>query len=178
MAAQQDEYGAVLKAVLAARKPSQALVVDADALNIIAEGSGLQNCPDWVLTPHPGEAARLLGVGTHEIQQDRLAALQRLCDKRGGTIVLKGAGTLVGCRDAVPYLCDRGNPGMAVPGMGDVLSGAIAGMLAQNRDVLTTVAAAVHVHALAGDQCSRQGVRGILAGEVATQLRAVLAALQ
>jgi NAD(P)H-hydrate epimerase len=167
----------VLETALAARQPRQRLVVDADALNLIAEGFGLQHCVDWVLTPHPGEAARLLGVSTEEIQQDRAAALSALCERRGGTIVLKGAATQTGHAGEVPWLCDRGNPGMAVPGMGDVLTGAIAGLLAQGGKPFECAAAAVHAHALAGDQCAWHGVRGMLALEVATQLRAVLAQL-
>jgi ADP-dependent NAD(P)H-hydrate dehydratase / NAD(P)H-hydrate epimerase len=167
----------VLDAVFAARGPQQGLVVDADALNLIAAGSGLQSCDDWVLTPHPGEAARLLGTSTQEIQQDRMAALAALCEQRGGTIVLKGAATLVGRFGEVPWLCDRGNPGMAVPGMGDVLTGAIAGVLAQSGKSFESAAAAVHAHALAGDRCAQHGVRGVLALEVAAELRAVLAPL-
>jgi ADP-dependent NAD(P)H-hydrate dehydratase / NAD(P)H-hydrate epimerase len=168
---------AVLEAAFAARAPQQALVVDADALNLIAAGSGLQSCDDWVLTPHPGEAARLLGTTTQEIQHDRMASLAALCERRGGTIVLKGAATLVGHAGEVPWLCDRGNPGMAVPGMGDVLTGAIAGLLAQSGKAFESAAAAVHAHALAGDRCAQHGVRGVLALEVAAELRAVLAPL-
>ncbi|MEO6079164.1 MAG: NAD(P)H-hydrate dehydratase [Steroidobacteraceae bacterium] len=167
----------VLAAALTARQRQQQLVVDADALNLIAAGSVLQYCTDWVLTPHPGEAARLLGVTTLAIQQDRPAALAALCERRGGTIVLKGAATLVGQSGAVPWLCNRGNPGMAVPGMGDVLAGTIAGIIAQNGKPFESAAAAVHAHALAGDRCARQGIRGVLALEVAQELRAVLAEL-
>ncbi|HTQ35477.1 MAG TPA: NAD(P)H-hydrate dehydratase [Steroidobacteraceae bacterium] len=167
----------VLAAVLAARRPGQRLVVDADALNLIAAGHGPARMDDWVLTPHPGEAARLLGTGIADIQADRLAALHALCGKRGGTVVLKGATSLVGRQGEVPRLCDRGNPGMSVPGMGDVLTGAIAGLLAQSHDVLDAVGAAVYAHAVAGDRCARQGVRGVLATEVAQELRAVLAQL-
>jgi ADP-dependent NAD(P)H-hydrate dehydratase / NAD(P)H-hydrate epimerase len=167
----------VLAAVLAGRGPTRQLVVDADALNLIAEGVGLQQCADWVLTPHPGEAARLLGSTTEQVQADRPAALRALCARRGGTIVLKGATTLIGEGATVPGLCDRGNPGMSVPGMGDVLAGALAGMLAQNRRPFDAAAAAVYAHAVAGDRCARQGVRGMLALEVAQELRAVLAAL-
>jgi len=167
----------VLASVLAARRPQQQLIVDADALNLIAEGVGLQRCDDWVLTPHPGEAARLLGVGTAQIQQDRHAALQALCERRGGTIVLKGAMSLVGHAHEVPLLCDRGNPGMAVPGMGDILTGAIAGILAQCGRPFDATAAGVYAHAVAGDRCARSGMRGMLALEVALELRAVLAHL-
>ncbi len=167
----------VLTGVCVARRPQQQLVVDADALNLIAEGVGMQRCEDWVLTPHPGEAARLLGSSTHDIQRDRRSALQSLCERRGGTIVLKGAMTLVGHANEVPQVCDRGNPGMAVPGMGDILTGAIAGILAQCGRPLEASAAAVYAHAVAGDRCARDGLRGVLALEVAQELRAVLAPL-
>ena len=167
----------VFAAVVAGRLPTQQLVVDADALNLMAEGVGLQHCLDWVLTPHPGEAARLLHTSAQQVQTDRPAALRALCAQRGGTIVLKGAMTLIGTGTTVPRLCDRGNPGMSVPGMGDVLAGAIAGLLAQNGKPFDAAAAAVYAHAVAGDRCARQGVRGMLALEVATALRAVLAAL-
>jgi NAD(P)H-hydrate epimerase len=167
----------VLAAVFAARQPAQKLVVDADALNLIAAGHGPAHMEDWVLTPHPGEAARLLGCSIAQVQADRLAALRALYDKRGGTIVLKGAASLVGHAGEVPRLCDRGNPGMAVPGMGDVLTGAIAGLLAQSGRVFDATAAAVYAHAVAGDYCARHGLRGVLAMEVAQELRAVLAPL-
>lgn len=167
----------VLGAVFAVRKPAQRLVVDADALNLISAGVGLQRCDDWVLTPHPGEAARLLGITTQAVQGDRMTALQSLCAQRGGTIVLKGAATLVGHAGTASWLCEHGNPGMAVPGMGDVLTGAIAGLLAQHATPPDAVAAAVYAHALAGDRCARQGIRGVLALEVAHELRAVLAGL-
>jgi NAD(P)H-hydrate epimerase len=165
----------VLETVLGSHQQGQKLVIDADALNLIAEGVSLQRCDDWVLTPHPGEAARLLGVSTAEVQRDRVAALRALCASRGGTIVLKGAASLVGNAAEIPRLCDRGNAGMAVPGMGDVLTGTVAGILAQCGQPFVAAGAAVYAHALAGDRCARGGVRGVLALEVAQQLRAVLA---
>jgi NAD(P)H-hydrate epimerase len=167
----------LLQQTLQHRREGQHLVVDADALNLIAEGVGLQHCDDWVLTPHPGEAARLLGVPASAVQEDRLAALATLCEKRGGTVVLKGAATLVGQAGRTPALCERGNPGMAVPGMGDVLTGALAGMLAQGREPFAAAAAAIYAHAVAGDRCARNGVRGVLALDVAQELRTVLALL-
>ena len=167
----------LLQHVLAQRRTAQHLVVDADALNLIAEGIGLQHCDDWVLTPHPGEAARLLGTSVQSVQSDRLAALSALCERRGGTVVLKGAATLVGHAQRVPRLCGKGNPGMAVPGMGDVLTGAVAGLLAQGGDPFTAASAAVYAHAVAGDHCALNGLRGVLALDVARELRAVLAPL-
>ena len=156
----------LLKTVLDADKP---LVVDADALNLIAE-HGARARENWILTPHPGEAARLLGVGTEEVQHDRLAALDALLERYHGTIVLKGAGTLVGTRSRTPGLCERGNPGMASAGMGDVLTGAVAGVLAQCHDPTLAARAAVMVHAMAGDAVARGGERGLLAGDVAREL--------
>jgi ADP-dependent NAD(P)H-hydrate dehydratase / NAD(P)H-hydrate epimerase len=156
-----------LQAVLRCEKP---LVVDADALNIIAEAAGPAR-GNWILTPHPGEAARLLGVQSQEIQQDRLAALDRLVGRYRGIVVLKGAGTLVGAPARTPALCERGNPGMATAGMGDVLTGTIAGILAQCRDQWLAARVGVLVHAMAGDAAARTGERGLLASDVARELR-------
>jgi len=155
-----------LDAVLAAGKP---LVVDADALNLLAEAQ-VPARDDWVLTPHPGEASRLLGVTTAEIQRDRLAALDRLLERFRGTIVLKGAGTLVGATGHTPGVCERGNPGMATAGSGDVLTGAIAGILAQCRDPWAAARVGVLVHAMAGDAAARGGERGVLASDLAREL--------
>jgi NAD(P)H-hydrate epimerase len=171
---------ALLQRTLAAPLP---LVVDADALNLIAE-QHLQVPAGAVLTPHPGEAGRLLGISTEQVQSDRLAALSRLCETHpGAVVVLKGAGTLIGCHAAgearapaavnpalVPGLCERGNPGMAAAGMGDVLTGAIAGILAQCRDPWLAARAGVMAHALSGDELARERERGILALEVAEGL--------
>ncbi len=157
----------VLDEVLRSGKP---VVVDADALNIIAE-CGAPSREDWILTPHPGEAARLLGIETGEIQRDRLAALERLIARYRGTVVLKGAGTLVGAPGRTPALCERGNPGMATAGMGDVLTGTIAGILAQCRDAWLAARVGVLVHAMAGDAAARAGERGLIAGDVARELR-------
>lgn len=155
-----------LQMVLGAGKP---LVVDADALNLLAE-HGAAPREDWILTPHPGEAGRLLGVSTGEIQRERLASLGRLIERYRGTVVLKGAGTLVGAAGRTPGLCERGNPGMASGGMGDVLTGAIAGILAQCRDPWAAARVGVLVHAMAGDAAARGGERGLLAGDVAREL--------
>jgi NAD(P)H-hydrate epimerase len=154
----------------------QPLVVDADALNLIAEQSsghpGEFHRPDWILTPHPGEAARLLNMQTGDVQRDRLTALSQLIERFGGTVVLKGAGTLVGSEGRTPGICERGNPGMASAGMGDVLTGAVAGILAQCQDPWHAARVGVLVHAMSGDAVARSGERGLLAAEVAQQLRA------
>lgn len=158
---------ALFDAALACEKP---LVLDADAINLLA-ATGQRPPPLTILTPHPGEAGRLLGSESAQVQSDRHGALQRLVDRTGGVVVLKGAGTLIGAPDHVPALCTRGNPGMAAPGMGDVLTGAIAAILAQCHDPWLAARAGVMAHALAGDDLARQGGgRGVLALELAEAL--------
>lgn len=167
---------ALLDRVLASGKP---LVIDADALNLLAE-RWLAAPRGSVLTPHPGEAARLLRQSTAAVQADRVSALRQLCDRHPGAIVvLKGAGTLVGVLDAaenaedasavdpIYALCERGNPAMAAAGMGDVLTGAIAGILGQCADPWLAARAGVMAHALAGDDIARDRQRGVLALELA-----------
>jgi NAD(P)H-hydrate epimerase len=158
---------AMFVSALAAGKP---LIIDADALNLLAD-FGERPPPGAILTPHPGEAGRLLRTDSTTVQADRLAALEGLLALGAGVAVLKGAGTLIGAPGRTPALCERGNPGMAAPGMGDVLTGAIAGLLAQTRDALIAARAGVLIHALAGDEIARlSGERGILALEVAEAL--------
>jgi len=157
----------LLGAVLAASLP---LVVDADALNLLA-GSGRRR-DNWVLTPHPGEAGRLLGITSAEIQQDRFAAVRRLMQTYGGVAVLKGAGTLVqGDSTRPPAVCSDGNPGMASGGMGDLLTGLVAGCMATSAEsgleLEEAAAMAVCLHAAAGDAAARcGGERGMLATDL------------
>jgi len=154
--------------VAAAELPA---VWDADALNLLAaQPASAQN---RVITPHPGEAATLLDSDTAAIQADRPAALASLVARYGGTVVLKGAGSLVST-DAVPYVCASGNPGMAAPGMGDVLTGIIAAMMGQGIDVALAAAIGVEAHARAGDRAARAGERGMLASDLMAELRAIL----
>ncbi len=139
---------------------AQTLVVDADALNLVAERPVRRD--HWVLTPHPGEAGRLLGVTTAEIQADRLAAVTALGSRLGGVVLLKGRCTLVAQSGQMPFVIDAGNPGMASGGMGDVLTGVVAGLLAQHRqgDMLAAAACAAFVHAHAADDAALDGERG------------------
>jgi len=146
------------------------LVVDADALNLLAAAPRRND--RWVLTPHPGEAARLLAVTGAAVQADRMAAVRALQERLGGHVVLKGAGSIVQSPGDVPRICDRGNPGMATGGMGDVLTGVIAGIAAQCGDLALAARAGVYVHAQAGDLAARRGERGLLAGDVIEQVRA------
>ena len=148
-------------------------VVDADALNLLAQ-SPVKLPPEWIITPHPGEAARLLGVETGAVQADRLAAVRELHARYGAVSVLKGAGTLIASGpqgSAELHICDRGNPGMATAGMGDVLTGVIAGLRAQIPDSALAARVGVLVHALAGDSAAQGGQRGLLASDVVGELR-------
>ena len=154
------------RSVLECGKP---LVVDADALNLLTL-MPVQRA-DWVLTPHPGEAARLLGTTVEEVQADRLAAARELQSRYGGTIVLKGAGSIVWPDHGPPAICRNGNPGMATGGMGDVLTGVIAALVAQRCAPGLAAAAGVYAHALAGDRAARGGQRGLIAGDVIAELR-------
>ena len=163
----QSEWGAGLFAVAA--KSTLPLLLDADALNLLS-ASDVRRA-DWILTPHPGEAARLLNKSGAEIQQDRLAALGELQKQYGGTIVLKGAGSLVSSADGTPWLCTGGNPGMAAPGMGDVLAGVIGALLAQGLSAELAAAVGVDVHARAGDQAALAGERGLMARDLMPYLR-------
>ena len=157
----------VLSVVLGCGKP---LVVDADALNLLALDPQARDA--WVLTPHPGEAARLLRSSSEDVQADRLGAALELQARYGGIVVLKGAGSIVQGPCGSSWICDRGNPGMAAAGMGDVLTGVIAGIAGQCGDLTLAARAGVFVHATAGDRASQAGERGTTAGDVIDQLRA------
>jgi NAD(P)H-hydrate epimerase len=148
-------------------------VLDADALNLLAQ-ERVRLRADWIITPHPGEAARLLGTTPAEVQADRLAAVRELHSKYGAVSVLKGAGTVVASGvEGAPelYICDRGNPGMATAGMGDVLTGVVAGLRAQMPDNAQAARVGVLVHALAGDSAAQGGQRGLVASDVVEELR-------
>ena len=142
----------------------QRRVLDADALNLLAQSP--RRSDRSVLTPHPGEAGRLLGRSAAEVQHDRLGAARAIAERYGGVVVLKGAGTLVVEDAASPHICDRGNPGMASPGMGDVLTGVIAGILAQGAGCADAARAGVLAHAMAGDMAAQRGERGLLASDL------------
>ena len=155
------------------------LVLDADALNLLPRK--LQNDTgrhDWVLTPHPGEAARLLGWEAADVQQDRFRAVRELQAQLGGTVVLKGAGSLSFDGDAM-HLCNAGNPGMACGGMGDVLSGIIGALRAQRLSAVDAARAGVYAHARAADLCvADQGERGLLATDLIGRVRRVLSGIE
>jgi len=164
----QDEWGRRLW--LAAVDGDRPLVVDADALNLLAQQP--RALPTAVLTPHPVEAARLLGVDAAAIQRDRFAAAQALAERFSAVVVLKGAGTVVAAPGQRPRVIAAGNPGMAVGGMGDLLTGVIAALLAQGLSPLDAASTGALLHGLAGDAAAAEGQRGLLPRDLLPHLRA------
>ncbi|MFC3815721.1 NAD(P)H-hydrate dehydratase [Lysobacter sp. GCM10012299] len=147
------------------------LLLDADALNLLAmHPFALPG--DAVLTPHPGEAARLLGISTAQVQRDRFAAARSLSERYACVVVLKGAGSIVAAAHETPRIIAAGNPGMAVGGMGDVLSGVIAALRAQGLSAFDAASAGALLHAAAGDAAAHEGgERGLLPSDVMPWLR-------
>ncbi|PID49032.1 MAG: bifunctional ADP-dependent NAD(P)H-hydrate dehydratase/NAD(P)H-hydrate epimerase [Proteobacteria bacterium] len=144
-------------------------VIDADALNSLACFPAKQD--HWILTPHSGEAARLLACSVADIENDRIKAVQQLQQNYGGVIVLKGADTLIASAHGIAC-CIAGNPGMASGGMGDVLTGIITALLAQGLSLPDAACIGVQVHAQAGDKAAQKGERGLLASDLIQQIRA------
>ncbi|HEY5665808.1 MAG TPA: NAD(P)H-hydrate dehydratase [Gammaproteobacteria bacterium] len=167
----RERWGtALVEAMLETDKP---LVIDADGLNHLA--AHRQQRANWVLTPHPAEAARLLDSTTADVQQDRAAAAAELALRFDAVAVLKGACSLVAQATDVDHVslavCDYGNPGMATGGTGDVLAGLIGGLIAQFGLTRTVVEIAVLVHALAGDDAAAAGERGLVASDLLEFIR-------
>lgn len=157
----------VWEVVLSAAAP---LVVDADALYFLAQKPARRE--DWILTPHPGEAARLLQKDTADVQADRPAAARALQSRFGGVIVLKGPGTVVLGRSL--HVCTPGNPGMASGGMGDVLTGLIAALRAQGLGAEDAACYGTWCHGRAGDAAARRGVVGLTAGDLIGELQGIV----
>jgi len=158
----------------------QPLLLDADGLNLLAQNAIKYNLNQRVsiLTPHPGEAARLLGSTSADVNQDRFTAVKRLSEEFNSTVVLKGAGSLV-CSQQQVSVCNQGNPGMATAGTGDVLSGICGSLLAQGRewlphDVHAIAVSGVCLHGAAGDEAAKQGQVSMLASDVIDGLRSLL----
>lgn len=146
---------------------------DADALNLLAINPDKRH--NRILTPHPGEAARLLNCSVAEIERDRLLSAQRLVKRYGGVAVLKGAGTIVACESGAMGIVDAGNAGMASGGMGDVLSGIIGALLGQKLTPYDAACAGCVVHGAAADRLAAQyGTRGMLATDLFCTLRRVV----
>ena len=168
----RGEWGASLLDRVVAT--DRALVIDADAINLLAQGSvawpGMA-ARAVVYTPHPAEAGRVLGETAGALESDRFSAARALAEAYPGTWLLKGAGTIVAEPGAVPRVCEGGNPGMASGGMGDVLTGVVAALLAQGCSAFDAASAGACLHAAAGDVAARDGERGMLAGDVISALR-------
>jgi ADP-dependent NAD(P)H-hydrate dehydratase / NAD(P)H-hydrate epimerase len=159
---------AMLDAALDAGKP---LVLDADALNAMARRDALA-LGDAVLTPHPGEAARLLGERVADLERDRILSVRQLAARYDCAAVLKGAGTVVMAPGEIPVIIDAGNPGMATGGMGDVLTGVIASVMAQGWSKFDAAVCGALLHAAAGDAAARDGgERGLLPSDLFVHLR-------
>lgn len=146
------------------------MVVDADALNILAAGRvvpGVVSRKNWVFTPHPGEAARLLGINSSYVQQDRFACAEKIQQTFGGAVILKGAGSLIAGESGILGAVAQGNPGMASGGMGDVLSGIVGGLMAQGLSVENAARLGAVLHANAADLAADDmGQRGLLATDL------------
>lgn len=151
------------------------LVLDADALNLLAAAPTTLCSLERILTPHPAEAARLLDCSTAEVQRDRLSAVRGLAQRYRCVAVLKGACSLVASEGALPVICDRGNPGMATGGMGDVLTGTVAALFGQLKSARLAAQIAVWAHATAGDKAAmKHGERGLIASDLFEYLRECL----
>jgi ADP-dependent NAD(P)H-hydrate dehydratase / NAD(P)H-hydrate epimerase len=173
---------AAARAALEAALPVEhALLLDADALNLIAADPSLREqvrarAAPTLLTPHPGEAGRLLGLSTSEVQNDRRGCVLRLSDDLGAVAVLKGAGTLVRAPRGQVWRNSSGNPGMAAPGMGDVLTGIIAALIAQGMTAESAAVVGVWLHGAAADLAVEDGLgpRGLTATELPPRVRRLL----
>lgn len=174
---ESEKAEALLGASLASDIPC---VMDADALNLLAQSDDLrQACirrrADTIITPHPAEAARLLGTGTTEVQHDRLAAAKRLSERYNAHVVLKGNGSVLVARDGHWFVNTSGNPGMASAGMGDVLSGMLGALLAQGLSGEAALVLGTHLHGAAADDCVARsmGPSGLTAGELPDAARRI-----
>lgn len=154
-------------------KTDKSLVLDADGLNLLSQNPIKRD--NWVLTPHPKEAARLLGCSVEDIEQDRFAAVEQLQNTYGGVALLKGAGTLVTSAENKPIaVCTDGNPGMASGGMGDLLSGIIGSFLAQNYELEEAAIMGACIHGAAADVAAEQGEKGMAASDLLPIIRYLL----
>ncbi|MGB2115900.1 MAG: NAD(P)H-hydrate dehydratase [Porticoccaceae bacterium] len=153
------------------------MVLDADALNILSEGRVIPNIQDhqWVLTPHVGEAARLLGLSVADIQADRFAAVKKIQEKYNAVVLLKGPGTLIAGPNQIIKVCPYGNPGMATAGMGDLLSGIIGGLIAQGLSIQEAAELGCCLHSSAADLLvETSGYHGIAATDLLPYLQKLL----
>ncbi|HSH07600.1 MAG TPA: NAD(P)H-hydrate dehydratase [Burkholderiales bacterium] len=174
---QSERAQTLLGAALASDMPC---VLDADALNLLADDSDLRNAcarrrADTIITPHPGEAARLLQTRVPDVQDDRLATARALAERLNAHTVLKGNGSVLVATDGHWFVNTAGNPGMASAGMGDTLSGFLGALLAQGYSGEAALVLGVHLHGAAADALVAQGVGpvGLTAGELIEPARAL-----
>ena len=160
-----EAASARFSAVLQSDKP---LVVDADALRLLAAEPFKRD--HWILTPHPGEAAALLDCSVSEVQADRLSAARDIVNRYGGSVILKGAGSIV-FSGGVAEVLMHGNPGMGSGGMGDVLTGLVAGLIAQGLSCQAATRLGACIHARAADRAALAGERGLLARDLMPHIR-------
>jgi NAD(P)H-hydrate epimerase len=160
----------LLASVLAMKVPT---IIDADALNVIARNPGMlrNRKTETILTPHPGEMARLIGRNTQYVQHHRVACARQIARKFNCIVVLKGAGTVIADRYGDIDVNKTGNPGMATAGVGDVLAGMIVGFRAQGLACWGSAVAGVYLHGLAGDLAARdKGQYGMIASDLLEQI--------
>ena len=154
------------------------LVIDADALNALVGSLDIlrkTKAPAAILTPHPGEMARLLGVSSHEVQKDRIGVAVDFAAKYKVTLVLKGAGTVIALPDGRVFINSTGNPGMATGGTGDALTGMIGSLLAQGYPAAQAACLGVYLHGLAGDlAAAEKGEAGMIAGDLIENIPAAI----
>lgn len=179
---QEPETAEAIRRIV--REAKLPLVIDADGLNAFAgRAPELSGRPaGTVLTPHPGELGRLLGISAAEVQADRVAAARRAAEETGAVVVLKGSRTLVATPDRAVWINPTGNPGMATGGSGDVLTGLLTGLAAQERahglELLEVTLLAVYLHGLAGDLAAEElGETALAAGDLLSFLPAAFEAL-
>lgn len=169
----RSEWAMLLLAkVLEASGPK---VLDADALNLLAKDE--RKSDEWILTPHPGEAATLLGTTSGLVQQDRFVAADEIVKRYGGICVLKGCGTIVSNGES-RLVCDCGNAALSTAGTGDLLTGAIASFVAQGMESTEATATAVWVHGYAAEMLAPRGERGWLASELLPVMRVAVHKLE
>lgn len=167
----EDDYGSLIRKVV--QGCNGTVVLDADALNLIAKDRTIlhNKKANLILTPHPGEAGRLLGKSAKEINENRESAVRELAESFKGIVVLKGSGTLVATPEGKTYINTTGNPGMATGGCGDVLSGVIAALAGQGCSPEQAATAGVYLHGKSGDLGAEMlGEYGLTASDIASMM--------
>jgi NAD(P)H-hydrate epimerase len=157
------------------------MVVDADALNLLATElpAIVRAAPGpRILTPHPGEMARILGITTADVGAARLDSVRRLAADAGAIVVLKGARTLIATPDGTVFVNPTANPALATAGSGDVLTGLIGALLAQGLEPVDAAVAGVFIHGRVGDEAVAQKSGGVIAGDLADLIGPVMAKLR